>query len=99
MPTGSSPAAPTLSGIVTDGAQIVFDWKSDVAPDATDRAAYAQQLSIYVDVLRRERGAVIYMTTGLDRLGRSDLRKSDAKGQAATRVRDLKIAPSSESGP
>lgn len=46
-------------------AQIVFDWKSDVAPDTAARAAYAQQLSIYVDVLNAERGAVIYMSTGL----------------------------------
>jgi CRISPR-associated exonuclease Cas4 len=43
---------------------IVFDWKSDVAPEPTTRAIYAHQLSIYVDVLGAERGAVIYMTTG-----------------------------------
>jgi CRISPR-associated exonuclease Cas4 len=45
-------------------ARIVFDWKSDVAPEPATRAAYAHQLSIYVDVLGAERGAVIYMTTG-----------------------------------
>ena len=45
-------------------AQIVFDWKSDVAPESAVRDAYAHQLSIYVDVLGAERGAVIYMTTG-----------------------------------
>jgi CRISPR-associated exonuclease Cas4 len=45
-------------------ARIVFDWKSDVAPDATTRNEYAGQLSIYVDVLGAERGAVVYMTTG-----------------------------------
>jgi CRISPR-associated exonuclease Cas4 len=46
-------------------AQIVFDWKSDVAPDGTDRAAYAKQLSIYVDLLNAQRGAIVYMSTGL----------------------------------
>jgi CRISPR-associated exonuclease Cas4 len=45
-------------------AQIVFDWKSDVAPEPAVRDAYAHQLSIYVDVLGAARGAVIYMTTG-----------------------------------
>jgi CRISPR-associated exonuclease Cas4 len=45
-------------------ARIVFDWKSDVAPQPATRAAYAHQLSIYVDVLGAERGAVIYMTAG-----------------------------------
>lgn len=44
--------------------QIVFDWKSDVDPDAAARAAYASQLSQYVHVLGAERGAVVYMTLG-----------------------------------
>ena len=41
---------------------IVFDWKSDVAPDASARAGYASQLAQYVHVLGAERGAIVYMT-------------------------------------
>jgi CRISPR-associated exonuclease Cas4 len=44
--------------------QIVFDWKSDVDPDAASRADYANQLGQYVHVLGAERGAVVYMTAG-----------------------------------
>ena len=44
--------------------QIVFDWKSDVDPDAASRADYANQLAQYVHVLGAERGAVVYMTAG-----------------------------------
>jgi CRISPR-associated exonuclease Cas4 len=43
---------------------IVFDWKSDVDPNATAHAAYATQLAQYVHVLGAERGAVVYMTAG-----------------------------------
>jgi CRISPR-associated exonuclease Cas4 len=43
---------------------IVFDWKSDVAPDAAARGAYANQLGQYVRVLGAERGAIVYMTLG-----------------------------------
>jgi CRISPR-associated exonuclease Cas4 len=43
---------------------IVFDWKSDVDPDAASRANYANQLGQYVHVLGAERGAVVYMTSG-----------------------------------
>jgi CRISPR-associated exonuclease Cas4 len=45
------------------GAEIVFDWKSDVNAKADDRAAYAHQLAQYVHVLRAKRGAIVYMTT------------------------------------
>jgi len=41
----------------------VFDWKSDVDPDATSRADYANQLGQYVYVLGAERGAAVYMTS------------------------------------
>jgi CRISPR-associated exonuclease Cas4 len=44
--------------------RIVFDWKSDVDPDAASRADYANQLGQYVHVLGAERGAVVYMTAG-----------------------------------
>jgi ATP-dependent exoDNAse (exonuclease V) beta subunit len=47
-----------------DGACIVFDWKSDLAPDTDVRHAYARQLAIYVDALRAERGPIVYMTSG-----------------------------------
>jgi CRISPR-associated exonuclease Cas4 len=45
-------------------AYIVFDWKSDIAPESASRDAYARQLALYVDVLGAERGAVVYMTSG-----------------------------------
>jgi CRISPR-associated exonuclease Cas4 len=43
---------------------IVFDWKSDVAPDASARAAYASQIGQYAQVLGAERGALVYMSLG-----------------------------------
>jgi len=42
--------------------EIVFDWKSDVAPRPEDRAAYASQVAQYVRVIGARRGAVVYMT-------------------------------------
>ena len=42
---------------------IVFDWKSDVAPDTAARETHANQLGQYVHVLGAERGAVVYMTS------------------------------------
>jgi CRISPR-associated exonuclease Cas4 len=47
-----------------DGDKIVFDWKSDVAPKESDRAAYRQQLGQYLHVLGARRGAIVYMTSG-----------------------------------
>jgi CRISPR-associated exonuclease Cas4 len=44
---------------------VVFDWKSDVAPSAADGALYAGQLAQYLRVLGGERGAIVYMTSGL----------------------------------
>jgi len=44
--------------------QIVFDWKSDLAPEPATRAVYANQLALYVNVLHAERGAIVYMTSG-----------------------------------
>jgi CRISPR-associated exonuclease Cas4 len=45
-------------------AQIVFDWKSDAAPEQKARASYANQLALYVAALDAERGAIVYMTSG-----------------------------------
>jgi CRISPR-associated exonuclease Cas4 len=45
-------------------ARIVFDWKSDVAPEAAARASYRQQLTHYILALGADRGAVVYMTSG-----------------------------------
>jgi CRISPR-associated exonuclease Cas4 len=42
----------------------VFDWKSDVAPDAAARAGYASQIGQYAHVLGAERGAIVYMSLG-----------------------------------
>jgi CRISPR-associated exonuclease Cas4 len=44
--------------------RIVFDWKSDVAPDASARASYASQIAQYAHILGAERGAVVYMSLG-----------------------------------
>jgi hypothetical protein len=43
----------------------VFDWKSDVAPSPADQALYAGQLAQYLRVLGGERGAIVYMSSGL----------------------------------
>jgi CRISPR-associated exonuclease Cas4 len=45
-------------------ARIVFDWKSDVAPEAAARTSHRQQLTHYVHALGADRGAVVYMTSG-----------------------------------
>ncbi|WP_298253199.1 UvrD-helicase domain-containing protein [Bradyrhizobium sp.] len=47
-----------------DGEKVVFDWKSDIAPKQTDRAAYRQQLGQYLHVAGAKRGAIVYMTSG-----------------------------------
>jgi CRISPR-associated exonuclease Cas4 len=44
--------------------KIVFDWKSDVDPNAAARADYASQLGQYLEVLGAERGGVVYMSLG-----------------------------------
>jgi hypothetical protein len=43
---------------------IVFDWKSDVAPNDQDRAAYPAQLLDYVKAVGAKRGGVVYMSLG-----------------------------------
>ncbi|MEA3153019.1 MAG: CRISPR-associated exonuclease Cas4 [Betaproteobacteria bacterium] len=48
---------------VADGQPIVvFDWKSDVAPNAADRQTYAGQLLEYMEAVGAPRGAVVYLT-------------------------------------
>lgn len=46
------------------GDLVVFDWKSDVAPNERSRSAYRSQLGLYLRVLGAGRGAVVYMTSG-----------------------------------
>jgi len=41
---------------------VVFDWKSDVAPSAAHRQAYAGQLLEYMEAVGAPRGAVVYLT-------------------------------------
>jgi CRISPR-associated exonuclease Cas4 len=41
-----------------------FDWKSDVAPTPDDHDAYASQLLEYLELIRAQKGAVVYMTSG-----------------------------------
>ena len=45
-------------------ADIVIDWKSDVAPTETTIAKQRAQLSQYLAVTDTERGALVYLTTG-----------------------------------
>jgi len=42
--------------------RIVFDWKSDVAPNAAARAGYVNQIAQYARVLGADRGAIVYMS-------------------------------------
>ncbi len=44
--------------------EIVFDWKSDVAPTDSDRATYGWQVRSYATSVGAARGAVVYMTLG-----------------------------------
>jgi CRISPR-associated exonuclease Cas4 len=44
--------------------EIVFDWKSDIAPTESDRLAYRTQLLAYARATGAERGAVVYMSLG-----------------------------------
>lgn len=47
-----------------DVVDIVFDWKSDVAPNDAVIAQHANQLGAYLRATAAKRGALIYMTTG-----------------------------------
>jgi CRISPR-associated exonuclease Cas4 len=50
-----------------EGADIVFDWKSDVSPSAAVIEDHANQLGAYLKATGAKRGALVYMTTGLIR--------------------------------
>ena len=44
--------------------ELVFDWKSDVAPTPDAREHHAAQVREYLDCTKAARGLVVYMTTG-----------------------------------
>ena len=44
--------------------ELVFDWKSDVAPTPDTRQHHASQVREYLDCTEAARGFVVYMTTG-----------------------------------
>ena len=44
--------------------ELVIDWKSDVAPSATTRAGYRDQIRDYIASLDCARALVVYMTSG-----------------------------------
>jgi exodeoxyribonuclease-5 len=44
--------------------ELVFDWKSDVAPTADTRQQHAAQVREYLGCTKAARGLVVYMTTG-----------------------------------
>jgi ATP-dependent exoDNAse (exonuclease V) beta subunit len=46
------------------GPEIIFDWKSDVAPEPAVHKKHVAQLRTYLEMARCPRGAVVYMTTG-----------------------------------
>lgn len=46
------------------GTLVVLDWKSDVAPSATEIRAHEAQLAQYLATTRAARGAIVYMTSG-----------------------------------
>jgi exodeoxyribonuclease-5 len=53
--------------------EVVFDWKSDVAPAPETRQHHAAQVREYLSVTGGERGFVVYMTTGeVQEIGRND---------------------------
>jgi ATP-dependent exoDNAse (exonuclease V) beta subunit len=64
------PQGPALAGridaaAIDDGrAQVIVDWKSDVAPRAEDIASHAAQLQDYLRATGAPRGVLVHMTTG-----------------------------------
>ena len=51
--------------VVEDGTiKAVFDWKSDLRPNAESRRAYARQVGRYIDMIEVEKGYVVFMSTG-----------------------------------
>ncbi len=50
-----------------DVAEVVIDWKSDVAPGEADMRLHAGQLEDYLRATGAARGAVVYMTPGIVR--------------------------------
>ena len=48
---------------------MVIDWKSDVEPMAQEHAGYVSQLSAYLSARGAERGAIVYMEPGRNRVG------------------------------
>jgi CRISPR-associated exonuclease Cas4 len=46
------------------GADVVIDWKSDVAPSTSDVESHAGQLRVYMRALKAARGALVYLSTG-----------------------------------
>ena len=44
--------------------ELVFDWKSDVAPTPDTRQQHAAQVREYLDCTKAARGLIVYMTTG-----------------------------------
>ncbi len=47
-----------------DGVEAVVDWKSDVAPVASEEAFHRSQMRIYLAATGAPRGALIYVSTG-----------------------------------
>ena len=53
-----------MLALTDDGGKVVFDWKSDVAPNDDAKSAYREQLSQYLRILGAQKGALVYMTSG-----------------------------------
>jgi hypothetical protein len=67
--SGPSALAGRIDAIAYDGdrADVVVDWKSDIAPSETDMRVHTGQLEDYLRVTGAPRGAVVYMTPGVIR--------------------------------
>jgi exodeoxyribonuclease-5 len=61
---GSAGIVDAIAYNVEGAPELVFDWKSDVAPTPDARQRHASQVREYLDCTKAARGLVVYMTTG-----------------------------------
>jgi hypothetical protein len=53
------------AAVADDGfVKAVFDWKSDIRPNAAATKGYSKQVRRYIEMNDVERGYIVYMTTG-----------------------------------
>jgi len=64
IPTGIAGMIDAIAYSSDGKPEIVFDWKSDVAPAPETRQHHAAQVREYLNCTNAARGLVVYMTTG-----------------------------------